>query len=133
MGSDSFIIQIETRERPTLTNGYAILNYGPKPTSPIFPPAQPRLTLPNQIYGFLDYALSSFVPNDFPEAEEVTRRVTITVHQNVKNYTTWAQNYFPWTDAFPREPYLMSLYKNDGLEYPSYYRTLSNNGLDPVT
>jgi L-ascorbate oxidase len=57
----------------------------------------------------------------------------MTVHQNVRGFITWATNYNPWTEAVPSEPYLVSLYKNDSLEFPDYNRALANNGIDPVT
>lgn len=130
----SYILQVESRERPTLTRGYAVLNYGLKPATPFTPPAQPPITLPNTTIGFLDYELHPAVPpNDFPTAEQVTRRVTITVHQKVSGQTIWIQNQYNWTENFPQEPYLVSLYKNDSLEFPSMSRALANGGIDPVT
>jgi L-ascorbate oxidase len=74
---------------------------------------------------------------EFPTAEEVTRRVTITMHQHVLSgpggQIVWLENGLPWTEFFPTEPYLVSLYKDDGVEYPSMARALANNGLDNVT
>lgn len=57
----------------------------------------------------------------------------MTVHQNIRGFITWATNHYPWTEAVPAEPYLVSLYKNDSLEFPDYNRALANNGIDPVT
>ena len=68
-----------------------------------------------------------------PTSSEVTRKVTITVHQSVNGPTIWLQNLYPWTENTPLEPYLVSLYKNDGTEFPSLTRALENNGLDPIT
>lgn len=45
----------------------------------------------------------------------------------------WSQDDSPWIESFPTEPYLVSLYKNDGVEFPSLDRALANNGIDPVT
>ncbi|TVY13400.1 Multicopper oxidase aurL2 [Lachnellula arida] len=132
----TYYLQLESRERPTLTRGFAVLNYGPKPSTPFTPPSQPPLTLPNTTLGFLDYELHPFsAPTDgaFPTAQEVTRRVTLTVHQRVSGQTVWIQNQYDWTDAFPAEPYLVSLYKNDSIEFPSMQRALSNNGIDPIS
>ena len=130
----TYYIQLESRERPTVTRSFAILNYGSMPSAPIYPPPTPPLTLPNTTLGFLDYALQPFHPDpSFPTADEVTRRVIMTVHQKVSGPTTWLTNLYPWTQTFPTEPYLVSLYKGDGVEYPSLPRALANNGIDPVS
>ena len=130
-------MQLESRERPTVTQGFAVLNYGPKPASAPVPPAQAPLILPNTTLGFLDYVLAPLYPcapeDSFPTAAEVTRRVTMTVHQAVRGMTIWIENSYNWTVAFPQEPYLVSLYKDDGIEFPSMQRALANNGLDPVS
>ena len=114
-----------------------MLNYGSKPASAPSPPAQPPLTLPNTTLGFLDYALrpldQTASGESFPTAAEVTRRVIMTVHQAVRGATIWIENAYPWTDAVPTEPYLVSLYKDDGVEFPSMQRALANAGLDPVS
>ncbi|KAH8602471.1 Cupredoxin [Bisporella sp. PMI_857] len=132
-----YYMQVESRDRPTLTRGYAVLNYGKKSATKQLPPSKvPISSLPNQTYGFLEYALSPLYPWDieaFPTAEEVTRRVTITVHQSVRGPTVWLSNGLPWDPSTPKEPYLISLYKGNTLEYPSMDRALANNGLDPVT
>lgn len=135
-----YAIQIESRERPTLTRSFAILNYGSKPKSPIYPPANPPLTLPAMSTSFLEYELRPLNQSDidnFPTASEVTRRVIMTVHQHVLSgqggRIIWLENQFSWTDEVPKEPYLVSLYKDDGVEFPSMTRALKNNGLDPVT
>jgi L-ascorbate oxidase len=49
-----YFLQIETRERPTLTRAYAILNYASQSVE-LPAPATPPLSLPNQTYGWLDY------------------------------------------------------------------------------
>jgi FtsP/CotA-like multicopper oxidase with cupredoxin domain len=45
----------------------------------------------------------------------------------------WAQDDSPWIESFPSEPYLVSLYKNDSIEFPSLDRAHANQGIDPVT
>lgn len=45
----------------------------------------------------------------------------------------WAQDETPWIESFPTEPYLVSLYKNDSIEFPSIERAQANGGIDPVT
>jgi len=92
------------------------------------------LSLPNSTVGFLDYQLHPLHPSlDFPCASEVTRTVTITVHQAVRGMTIWLENHYPWTESFPQEPYLVSLYKDDGIEFPSMARAAQNGGLDPIS
>lgn len=57
----------------------------------------------------------------------------MTVHQRVDGPTTWIQNGYSWTETFPQEPYLVSLYKGDSVEYPSMERASQNGGLDPIS
>lgn len=137
---ETYTIQLESRERPTLTRGFAVLRYSTskKPSSveqKFYPPVTVPLTLPNTTLDFLDYSLSSLHYEHYPNPEEVTRRVTITVHQSVLSGgpTIWVQNSYPWQDTFPQEPYLVSLYKSDSAAFPSMERALQNNGIDPIT
>lgn len=129
-------MQLESRERSIVTRGFAILNYGVRTEQLKYPPPEPVLTLPNTTLGYLDYDLRPLnKSHECPSSEEVTRTVTITVHQRVDGQTTWIQDGYNWTEQFPGEPYLVSLYKNDGIEFPSLERALEpgNNGIDPVT
>lgn len=138
-----FFLQLETRDRPTLTRSYAVLKYSIPSTkrvpAPILPrlsiPAKPPLTLPLNTFGWLDYKLLSLFPDpDFPKTSEVTRRITIRTHQMIGNGTImWAQDDSPWIESFPHEPYLVSLYKNNSLEFPSVDRAHAHEGIDPVT
>ena len=132
LNETQFYIQIETRERPTLTRSYAVLSYDGAATT-LSSPATPPLTLPNTTYNWLEYQLQPLKPNNFPQLSEVTRRVIIRTHQIVNGTDIWAQNNYPWTETFPKEPYLVSLYKNDGVEFPSMARALANGGIDPQT
>jgi L-ascorbate oxidase len=119
-----------------MTRSFAVLNYGSKPTTELYPPPTAPLSLPNITYDFLDYKLRPFYPWDvtnFPTAAEVTRRVTIKVHQAVTGPTIWIQDGLPWTVSIPKEPYLIGLYKNDASSFPSMDRALANNGIDPDT
>lgn len=130
-----FFLQIETRDRPIMTRSYAVLKYSDPEEEPIrSTPSEPPLTLPPTELGWLDYKLEALYPDpSFPDSSEVTRRVTIRTHQMISNTTVWAQDNTPWLDTFPTEPYLVSLYKNDGIEFPSFERALENEGIDPVT
>ena len=80
-----FFMQIETRDRPSLTRSYAILEYqlptskrAPFPITPrlSIPSGNPPLILPPTTQGWLDYELLSLYPDpDFPTTAQVTRRV----------------------------------------------------------
>jgi L-ascorbate oxidase len=137
---DQYYIQVEARERPIVTRSFAILNYGSKPSEPIYPPAVQPFPLPSTSTSFLDYQLIPLYQrdvDDFPTADQVTRRVTIKVHQRPVpgqgDQIIWLENEFSWNPNVPKEPYLVSLYKNDSIEFPSLARALANNGVDNVT
>lgn len=91
--------------------------------------------MPPTTLGWLDGQLLSLTADpDFPPSSTVTRRITIRTHQILGNGTiTWAQDSAPWIESFPLEPYLVSLYKNDSIEFPSLSRAQENEGIDPVT
>ncbi|CAG8979926.1 hypothetical protein HYALB_00013558 [Hymenoscyphus albidus] len=134
----TYIIQMESRERPTVTRGFAILRYSdPEPnassTNKFYPPEQQPWQMCNTSTDWLEYELKPLVPIDFPTADKVTRTVTMTTHQYQQGFITWRQNGHPWTETYPQEPYLVSLYKSDHAEYPSMERALANDGIDPVT
>ena len=137
LSKNQFFMQIETRDRPSLTRSYAVLSYRYRGSrarrSPL--PSDVPLTLPPTNLGWLDYQLESLLPDpEFPLSTEVTRRITLRTHQIIGAGTiVWAQDSMPWVDTFPVEPYLVSLYKNDGMEFPSYERALLNEGIDPET
>lgn len=143
LSKSQFFMQIETRDRPTTTRSYAILKYNMAsskrmpagPAALLSPPASPPFSLPPTTLGWLDGQLLSLDANpDFPPSSSVTRRVIIRTHQILGNGTIiWAQDSSPWIESFPREPYLVSLYKNDSMEFPSLARAHENEGIDPVT
>jgi FtsP/CotA-like multicopper oxidase with cupredoxin domain len=98
------------------------------------------LLLPNTSTSFLEYQLRPLSQRDvdgFPTAKEVTRRVIIQVHQfelpGQGGQIIWLENGYAWIESIPKEPYLVSLYKNDGVEFPSLARALANNGIDNTT
>ena len=130
-----FYLQIETRDRPNMIRSYAVLKYTDPKEKPIrSTPSTPPINLPPTTLGWLDYQLEGLYPDhSFPLHSEVTRRITIRTHQLINNTIVWAQDNTPWLDTMPEEPYLVSLYKNDSLEFPSYERALENEGIDPVT
>jgi L-ascorbate oxidase len=126
-------MQIESRDRPTVTRSFAVLNYGFKPATKSMNPPKAPLTLPNTTRGFLDDLVPLHPSPDYPTSADVTRRVILTVHQKVDGQTVWLQNHYNWTDSFLQEPYLVSLYNNDGIEFPSMERALANDGIDPIS
>ena len=138
-----YYLQLETRERPTLTRGFALLHYTnlneTSNSSAITTtlPSSPPLTLPNTTLGFLDYELRPLHPNNFPTLSEVTRRVTINSQQIVSGHITWSLNGVPWTPDYTQTPYLVSLYEDlysDALPHsPSYAAAIANGGLDNAT
>lgn len=136
----TFWIQTETRERPTIYQGYGVLAYSggcdlPTPSNDTQMPSSPPLTLPNTTLGFLDYQLQPFdtANSDFPSAKEVTRRVTITVQQIVNGSIVWHENGLPWMENFPRKPYLVDLYEHDESGLPNYQTAVANGGMDNRT
>lgn len=138
----TYTFQLESRERPTVTTSYAVLAYSDKAkpysntSNTYYPPTSPPLKVPETDLNFLEYALqprSKKQTQDFPTAEEVTRRVKITAHQRVDGQTTWISNGYSWFESFPKEPYLVSLYKNHVDSFPNMTRALQNGGIDPVT
>ena len=136
-GKSEYYIQLETRERPTLTRGFAILKYSGKciPSGSTLPtdkvPSQSPLQLPKTQLAWLEYALRPLHKNDFPSASEVTRRVTINVQQIVNSHTTWQENMYSWF-GHP-VPYLVALYQNATQFLPDYDYALQNEGIDNRT
>ncbi|KFX92497.1 hypothetical protein V490_05364 [Pseudogymnoascus sp. VKM F-3557] len=128
-----YYVQLETREFGPLIQTYAILNYGPRTTNPFYPPAKAPITLPPTDPAFLDYKLRPYYnAPGFPTAESVTRRINITLYLEVNNGgLTYLINGYTWNETVPKEPYLVSQYKNDGVGWPSMERALQHDGLDP--
>jgi hypothetical protein len=132
-----YFLQLETRELGSVVRSYAVINYGTpanSSTPPFYPPVSEPLTLPETDSAFLDYKLRPHCASDeMPTAEEVTRRVNITFNLDTTNGFLYRMNNYTWNEEIPKEPYLVSLYKNDGTEWPSMERALQHDGIDPVT
>lgn len=142
-----YYIQVESREFGNLTRSFAVLNYGPPETvssPPVYPPASLSLTLPKTDPYWIEYSLrpynnpkhpaASHNALDFPTAKEVTRRVNITSHLDFPGgLFTYTINGQTWTENLVHEPYLVSLYKDGGSNWPSMERALEHDGLDPIT
>ncbi|KAL5346162.1 hypothetical protein ACLOAV_009195 [Pseudogymnoascus australis] len=143
-----YYIQLESREFGNLTRSYAVLNYGPpetEDTPPVYPPESPPIALPATDPYWLEYSLrpynnskfphASINAQDFPTAEEVTRRVNITSHLHISDQggLMYTINGYTWTENLIHEPYLVSLYKDGGSNWPDMDRAIANDGLDPIT
>ncbi|KAI8627879.1 Cupredoxin [Xylariaceae sp. FL1651] len=147
-----FYMQLESRDRNAVVTNYAILRYDgsscnltmsadkthvPTNSNPLTMP----IYLPPTVNGYLDYVLQPLEPNDFPTAQEVTRRVVINVQEVVNRWYAWKDNNVTWTEdgsdplehTTPSKPYLVALYQNDTDYLPDYDAAFSNGGLDPTT
>lgn len=145
-----YYMQVERREDTNITS-YAVLRYknscGPDAMfedrlSLARNPTTSPVNLPPTINGYLDYALTPLRDDgNFPQANEVTRRVIINVQQVKRGYQLWTLNNNTWTEdaadplphTTPFEPYLVALYRNQTQYLPNYNASLLNGGLDPST
>ncbi|KAJ4992343.1 L-ascorbate oxidase [Stagonosporopsis vannaccii] len=136
-GKTDFVIQFETKDRPSVYRGFGVLRYShaaAKPSISSAPQIAP-LRLPNDTYNFLEYALEPLVPNNFPSAAEVTRRVHVTNQQLLQSTIIWQLSGLNWTEdeAYNAPPYLVDIYKNGPAAMPNYTAALANGGWDPYT
>jgi hypothetical protein len=77
-------------------------------------------------------------PNDFPSADEVTRRVVIYDRQVFTRTDIWRTNGNQWNtstiyDAPGDKPYLVNIYERGPDAIPDYDAALQNKGWDPAT
>lgn len=82
----SFWIRYESRDRPTNVTGYALLRYDvPGAELPSTLPTQSPVTLPRNVTSWAEYSLESLEQTEpFPSLSEVTRTVTITMRQVIR-------------------------------------------------
>lgn len=135
-GKQHFYIQLTTLERPAVLTTFALLSYSEPPANLTeIVPSHPPLPVAKVTNGWLDYQLQPLFPQvDFPTLDEVTRRITITVHQNFSTQTQWLQNGYPWTSNLRQSPYLVDIYENRLDTEAVYQRAIaSGNGFDNVT
>lgn len=134
-GRTDYYIQFETKDRPSIYTGFGILRYSNAAPVLTAAPTTPPITLSNATYEFLEYALEPLVPNDFPKASEITRRIHITNSQLTQSTIVWQLDGLNWTDNNPANtpPYLVDIYKNGPAAMPNYTAALANNGWDPHT
>lgn len=138
-GKTDYVIQYETKDRPAVFKGFGVLRYSNAAPVITTPPAQAPLVLPNNTYDYLEYTLEPLVPNNFPTAAEVTRRIYVTNEQVLQSATIWQLNGLNWTEDESKTerantpPYLVDIYKNGPSAMPDYNAALNNYGWDPKT
>ncbi|KAK2041127.1 L-ascorbate oxidase [Colletotrichum somersetense] len=136
-GTTDHLIQFETKDRPVVYYGYGVLRYSKAPPQIITAPDVPPLTFSNKTYEWAEYALEPLVPDDFPSASEVTRRIHIDIRQLTKHSILWQMNGLDWNETsvpYPGDmPYLVYIYENGPAAIPDYDAAIQNNGWDPRT
>jgi L-ascorbate oxidase len=82
----NFWVRYESRDRPTNVTGYALLRYDvPGAELPSSLPTKSPVTLPRNVTSWAEYSLESLEETEpFPSLSEVTRTVTITMRQVIK-------------------------------------------------
>ena len=133
-----YLIQFETKDRPTVYYGYGVLRYAKDQPSIVKGPEKPPLSLSNATYSWLEYALEPLKPNNFPSADEVTRRVTIYDRQVLTHTDIWRLSGDQWNESTIYDtpgdrPYLIDIYEKGPDAIPNYQSALANHGWDPVT
>lgn len=137
-GKTDYLIQFETKDRPSVYHGYGVLRYaGGQPSITKGPEIGP-LTLPNETYAYMEYALEPLEPNNFPSASDVTRRITIYDRQVLTHTSIWRLSGNQWNDSTIYEtpgdrPYLIDIYQRGPAAIPDFQAALDNKGWDPVT
>ncbi|KAH7143408.1 ascorbate oxidase, partial [Dactylonectria macrodidyma] len=133
----AYFLQFETRDRPAVYRGYAVLRYSKSAPLPK-QPAKAPLRLPNTTYDWLEYQLRPLYPEPMghPTLAEVTRRVIIDAVQMVNptsNHLIWRLANLSWTGDEVQTPLLVDIYKRGDAAMPNYDAALSNHGWDPKT
>lgn len=134
-GQSEYLVQLETKDRPSVYLGYGVLGYSNTTTNITTGPSKPPLTLSNATYDWLEYALEPLQPNNFPTADEVTRHVVIHGRQFLTDTDIWRLNGLQWNESTPsaHTPYLVNIYEKGEAAMPDYDAALKNNGWDPKT
>ncbi|KAF5019433.1 hypothetical protein F66182_8562 [Fusarium sp. NRRL 66182] len=145
-----FWIRFESRDRPQVKTGYALLRYrcpGTRGLPSSLPDSSP-VTLPERANDYLEYTLqglSDEANKRFPRLSEVTRTVTIQINQilttgsyengTLNGTVAWAQNGLPWKESVQaarnQVPYLIQVYETG--QTPNYTLALEHGGFDPET
>ncbi|KAF6824932.1 l-ascorbate oxidase [Colletotrichum musicola] len=136
-GTTDYLIQLETKDRPKVYQGYGVLRYSKAKPQISKAPASPPLALSNETYNWAEYALEPLKPNRFPKASEVTRHITIDSRQLATQTTIWQINGLQWNETsspYPGDkPYLINIFENGPAAIPNYTAAINNNGWDPIT
>ncbi len=125
-------MQLESRERLTITRGLAVLNRGSKSLTIFYPPQKP---IPSQTLCWTSSNNNSVLCTNTSTATalEITGIIFLNVYQSIwEGPTIWLPNSYTLTEKFLAELYLVLLYKNDGIDFPSMERASANNGVDPL-
>lgn len=151
LNKSQFWLRYENRDRPTNVSGYALLQYqvASPPDLPGDLPSVPPVKLPTDrksIVSWSEYSLESYNESnaaDFPKLSEVTRTVTITMHQIIRDgfyngsfhgEVQWAQNNLVYQTESSQEnntvPYLIQVYTTG--QTPNYEAAIANYGWDPT-
>ncbi|KAH6873854.1 ascorbate oxidase [Thelonectria olida] len=133
----AYFLQFETRDRPAVYRGYAVLRYSKSAPLPKYPAKAP-LSLPNATYDWLEYQLQPLYPEPMghPTLAEVTRRVTIDAVQMVdptSNHLIWRLANLSWTGDGVQTPLLVDIYQRGEAAVPDYGAALRNHGWDAKT
>ncbi|KAK4497632.1 hypothetical protein PRZ48_010285 [Zasmidium cellare] len=132
-----YLIQMQTKDRPAVYNGYGVLRYSGGQSSITTGPAKPPITLTNATYNWAEYAFEPLYPNDFPTAAEVTRHLEIDSRQVLTHTDIWRMNGLQWNETsspYPGDtPYLVQIYEKGPSAIPNYTAALANEGWDPYT
>lgn len=137
-GQTDFLFQFETKDRPAVYYGYGVLRYAGGTPSITKGPDKPPMALSNATYAWLEYSLEPLKQNNFPTADEVTRRVTIYDRQVLTHTDIWRLSDNQWNvstiyDTPGDRPYLVNIYEKGPDAIPDYQAALDNKGWDPVT
>ncbi|OLN85232.1 L-ascorbate oxidase [Colletotrichum chlorophyti] len=136
-GTTDYLIQLETKDRPKVYQGYGVLRYSNAKPQIVTAPATPPLTLSNKTYEWAEYALEPLKPNNCPKASDVTRRIHIDSRQLTDRSIVWQFNGLQWNETstpYPGDqPYMVNIYEKGPSAMPNYTAAVNNNGWDPVT
>lgn len=136
-GKTDYLIQFETKDRPSVYYGYGVLRYLNSTATITTGPTMPPITLSNATYSWLEYALEPLEPSNFPTADEVTRRITIYDRQIFTRTDIWRLNGPQWNVTTPPYPgdrqYLVDIYEYGQSAMPDFQAALNNSGWDPYT
>lgn len=136
-----YYIQFETRDRPSVYQGFGILRYKTKAVCapPITQkPAKPVFALPNITYDFLESTLQPLIPDpDFPTLAEVTRTIFLDSRQLISPTTgqiIWQMAGLNWNEVVAHQtPLLVDIYLRGEVAVPNMVTALENQGWDPTT